>query len=434
MKALALRAEDKNIWEKRTPLIPDHIATLLADHEFSILVEPSSRRIFPEAEFTAVGAQVTDNIDQADIIIGIKEIPPAKIYPNKVYLFFSHTIKGQAGNMPLLQKILDSGSTLLDYEKIIDEHKRRILYFGKFAGDAGAVDILWLIGQELRRLHLPSPLSHIKQALSYKSLAHAQQEIRPLGDQVRTQGYPEMLTPFVVGIFGYGNVSQGAQEIFELFPHLRVEPEDLPALYSQKNYDNKTLYLSVFHEHHMVKPKSGRSFSLQDYYQNPQHYEPITAFYLPYLKCIVNAVFWNNQYPHFVSQADVRHLFASTSPAPFLAIADVSCDLLGAMETTVKITDPGAPAYKYNPLTSKISEDFDQEGILVLAVDNLPCEFAYDSSVFFSAILKDMIPALLDADFSQPLPETGLPAYLQRAVVALRGELTPDFLYLNKYL
>ena len=38
----------------------------------------------------------------------------------KVYLFFSHTIKGQKENMPLLKKIMDSGSTLIDYERIAD--------------------------------------------------------------------------------------------------------------------------------------------------------------------------------------------------------------------------------------------------------------------------------------------------------------------------
>jgi saccharopine dehydrogenase (NAD+, L-lysine-forming) len=36
--------------------------------------------------------------------------------------------------------------------------------------------------------------------------------------------------PLVVGFIGYGNVSSGAQEIFDLLPHESVAPADLALL------------------------------------------------------------------------------------------------------------------------------------------------------------------------------------------------------------
>ena len=36
---------------------------------------------------------------------------------------------------------------------------------------------------------------------------------------VKEQGLPKELTPFIVGFAGYGNVSRGAQEIFDILPH-----------------------------------------------------------------------------------------------------------------------------------------------------------------------------------------------------------------------
>ena len=36
------------------------------------------------------------------------------------YMFFSHTIKGQIGQMPLLDAILEKNIRLIDYERMVD--------------------------------------------------------------------------------------------------------------------------------------------------------------------------------------------------------------------------------------------------------------------------------------------------------------------------
>lgn len=434
MKTLAIRAEDKNIWERRTPLIPDHVHELVSEHGIRVMVEPSSLRVFPDQAFASAGAVLVADPAEAEVIIGVKEVPTEKISPDRIYLYFSHTIKGQPGNMPMLRRIIESGSTLLDYERIVDDSGRRLIFFGNFAGDAGAVDILWLIGQELHRRGVVSPLSEVRQALTYASLSEAKEKIAAIGRAIGQSGFPPMLNPFVVGLFGYGNVSKGAQEIFDLFPVRRIDPEDLPGFIQAAQFDPGTMYLSIFQERHMVRSKSRAAFDLQEYYRFPERYEAVTEPFLPYFKLIVNAVYWTERYPRFVTKDMVRRLWEASPQPPFLAIADLSCDLNGSIELTVKSTDPGNPAFKFQPLSGTISDNLNDDGIIILAVDNLPCEFAYDASFFFGSLLKTFIPPLLAADFSQPLDKTGLPPELQRAVIVQRGKLTPAFAYLETNL
>ena len=147
MKTLLIRAEDKNRWERRAPVVPADLEKILSDTGAKAFVEKSDKRFFSEDQYTAAGAVGCEGMADGDVIIGVKEIPLEKLLADKTYLFFSHTIKGQSDNMPLLQKIIDSGSTLIDYEKITDEKGRRLIYFGPYAGDAGAIDILSLMGE-----------------------------------------------------------------------------------------------------------------------------------------------------------------------------------------------------------------------------------------------------------------------------------------------
>ena len=134
---LGIRNEDKSKWEKRVPLVPEHIKRLI-EEGYRVIVEPSSHRYLNDNEFEKAGAILSDDINQADIIIGVKEIPKEKIEENKVYMFFSHTIKGQEYNMPMLKALLEKKCTLIDYELIKDSSTgERLIFFGRFAGIAG---------------------------------------------------------------------------------------------------------------------------------------------------------------------------------------------------------------------------------------------------------------------------------------------------------
>jgi len=52
------------------------------------------------------------------VIFGVKEVPIENLIPNKTYFFFSHTIKAQEYNMPLLDAMLKNNIRMIDYECI----------------------------------------------------------------------------------------------------------------------------------------------------------------------------------------------------------------------------------------------------------------------------------------------------------------------------
>lgn len=431
--SILIRAEDKNKWERRAPIVPNDLKKIIEQTGTKAFVEKSEKRFFKEEEYRAAGAEICEGMEKGDVILGVKEIPVQKILPRKTYLFFSHTIKGQKYNMPLLQKILDSGSTLIDYEKITDEKGRRLVYFGRYAGDAGAINILWLMGQNWKHRGIETPFTKVKQALHYHSVEEAHEHVAQIGREILENGLPEELQPLVIGILGYGNVSKGAQYILDALPTKRVEPHELAELVQKKNYDRHTVYLTVFKEEHLVEHKEGKEFDLQDYYRHPEHYRSVFAQYLPYLSILINAIYWEDRYPRFVTWDDLAHL-ESTNNLRLQGIADISCDVGGSIECDIKCTDSGQPAYRVHPSTRSISDGHIGEGIVILAVDNLPAELPNDSSTFFSNQLSPFMPGIIQADFTKQLDQSGLPAEIARAVIVYNGELTPDFRYLKEFL
>ncbi len=167
MRSLLIRAEDKNIWERRSTLVPSDLKKIHNQVEIKSFIEKSEKRYFKEEDFNRAGAESCAGMEPGDIVFGVKEIPEEKILNKKVYLYFSHTIKGQQENMSMLRRIMDSGSSLIDYEKITDEQGRRKVFFGPYAGDAGAIDILWLLGEKWQKAGIQTPFAGVKQALHY---------------------------------------------------------------------------------------------------------------------------------------------------------------------------------------------------------------------------------------------------------------------------
>ena len=435
MKTLLIRAEDKNRWERRAPIVPDDLADLVNTTDAKALVENSGKRFFESMQYQTAGAGSCDSMADGDVIFGVKEIPVEKILDDKTYLFFSHTIKGQKANMPLLQKVIDSGSTLIDYERITDEAGRRLIYFGPFAGDAGAIDILSLMGEHWADKGIDTPLTAVKRAHQYDSVASAREHLREIGDKIRTKGLPEELCPFTVGILGYGNVSKGAQQIFDCLPTKRVAPDEIHELIASGAMDNSTVYLTIFKEEDLVEPiEADKSFSLQNYYDHPENYKSKFERFLPAFTLLVNAVYWEKRYPRFVTWDGLKRLAQSSAPVKLCGIADITCDTFGSIECNVKSTDSDMPAYRVNPANKTVSDGHLGDGIVLLAVDNLPCELPNDSSTFFSNQLRPFLPALLKADYHASLETSGLPPELERATIVYNGKLTKRFAYLQEHL
>lgn len=433
---IGIRREDKNIWERRVPLTPEDARSLKAAG-IDLVVQSSRQRIFSDAEYAAAGIGVQADLETCDLIMGVKEIPLGLVEYDKTYVCFAHVIKGQAHNMPLLKRMIDRRATLFDYERIVDEQNRRLIFFGRHAGLAGMLNSLWALGQRLKTEGIRNPFEHLRQMRTYASLSEARQALTQIAGEIREKGIPDAVHPLTIGITGYGNVAGGAREILDLLPVKMLRVRDLGQGLLQACGSRRHLYGVVFREEHCVVPKSpGSTFDLQAYYRRGhQKYTGCFARYLPHLTVLVNCIYWDSRYPRLVSLKACRNLWPQPGAQPKLrVIGDITCDVKGSIECNVKATDPGNPVYVYAPLSGAITDGFIGSGPVVMAVDILPAEIPREASLHFSRVLKPLIPALAHADFQAPSDAPGLPAQLKRAMILQRGKLAPDYTYLKKFL
>ncbi len=430
---VGLRREDMYEWERRTPLVPGDIRALACKTGAAFIVQSSKMRAYTDEEYRDAGLSIAETLSDCPVIIALKEIPVDVLEKDKTYVFFSHVIKGQDFNMPMLQRALDLGCTIIDYEKIVDDEGRRLIAFGNFAGLAGMIDTLWSLGARLAWEGIQNPFEAITQASQYKDLAAAKAAIRAVGDVIRDQGLPQQPIPLTMGIAGYGNVSKGAQQILDLLPTTDVSPADLLAGRLPKNASHSILKI-VFKEIDTVLPLiEGASFKLQEYYNHPERFRGAFERYLPHLSCLVNCIYWEPKYPRLITKEAVRALYAESQPK-LRVIGDISCDVEGGIEITVKATEPDDPIYVYDVATGSIHSGVEGRGPVMMAVDILPSELPRESSAYFSNILKGFVPDVIAADYTVSFDDLGLPDPLKRAVICHRGALTPDYQYIQAYL
>lgn len=428
---IGIRREDINRWERRVPLIPSHARELVENHPIEIRVQTSDIRIFNDDDFRSAGIPVEESLSPCSIVFAIKEIPVERLEKDKAYIFFSHTAKGQSQNMPMLKRMMELGCSLVDYEKMVDEKGRRVLFFGNYAGHAGMVDTLWALGRRLEVEGVPNPFSILNPAHRYQNLTKVREAMAELAVNIIDNGLPGGLGPIVIGFFGYGHVSRGAQEILDILPVEAVKPGDLPRLFRGGGGETR-LYKAVFKEEDMVRPVDpDREFELQDYYRNPQLYKPVVEDLVPYLTALVNGIYWAPQYPKFLTKPFLKRLYGGGARPRLRVVGDITCDVNGSIECNVKATDSENPVYVYDPAKDEAVTGFEGHGPVVLAVYNLPAELPLESSAYFSRGLKDYVPAFAAADFRARFEDSGLPDVIRRAVILYRGELTRDFAYLG---
>ena len=428
---LGIRREDKNKWERRVPLIPQHIKELKNKYEIQTIIQPSQIRVYNDKEYTSMGAEVKESLSSPSVVFAVKEIPIDFLQPGKTYVFFSHTIKGQKYNMPMLKKMMDLSCNLIDYEKISDEKGRRLVFFGKYAGLAGMIDTLWAFGQRIKWKGINSPFAEIKQTIHYTDLDEAKLHLKDIGNRIHQEGIPTSLAPLIVGFAGYGNVSKGAQEILDILPVKEIRPDQIKDIV--QNFSNKIIYKVVFKEEDMVKPISDeKKFDLQDYYNNPQLYHSVFHDYISELSILMNCIYWTKKYPRLISKEFIKDNYSKDYKLN--VIGDISVDINGAIEFTEKSTQPDNPVFVYNPNNDEINEGYSGEGIAVMAVDNLPCEIPKESSQEFSNSLLRFIPYIVKADFSNDFDSLNLPSEIKKALILHQGRLTHDYQYINKFL
>lgn len=429
-RCIGIVKEVYNKWERRTPLTPAHVQRLVKKG-IRVLVEPSDRRVYSNKEFRDVGAELTEDLSDAKVVFGVKQVPIDNLLPDRTYVFFSHTIKGQPANMPMLDAILKKNIRLLDYETITQTGKRngpRLIAFGGYAGRAGMINTLRGVGEKLLAHGCSTPFLNVGSAYMYPSLENAKEAVHRLGKQITINGLPEQYAPMTFVFTGNGNVSKGAQEIFNLLPHEMVDPADLPHLPRNPN----KLYGCIAQEETMVRRiNDDQPFSRQEYYNHPERYEG--AFHtnvLPYASTIVNCTYWDDRYPRLVTMDQLEHLRTVENNKKLLAVADISCDIGGSVEFLLKDTYIEQPFFLYDTDERKAVDNLDGNGVLMMGVDILPSELPRESSTFFGDKLMDFVVDLVDSDMDKEGAD--LPDPLMGATITSKGKLTKQFEYIGK--
>jgi saccharopine dehydrogenase (NAD+, L-lysine-forming) len=333
----------------------------------------------------------------------------------------------------MLKDLVNLQCNLIDYERVLNEKNQRLIFFGRYAGLAGMLDTLHGYGLKLQAQGIANPFARIRQAYQYASLEEAKAGVEAVGAEIDKTGFPEELCPLVVGFAGYGNVSRGAQEIFDLLPHKVLSAEALVEMIENFSSDNLNLVKVVFSEDDMARPKQG-TFELQDYYAHPEKYVSKFENYLPLLSILVNCIYWTDKYPRLVTKEYLKNRTVLESNLQLKVIGDISCDIDGSIEITRKATKPDAAYYTYFAESDRFEEGVQPLGVTVMAVDNLPCEFPRESSVEFSAVLRDFVPAIAAADFSLTPESLKLPFPIQKALVLHQGNFAREYQYMNDFV
>jgi saccharopine dehydrogenase (NAD+, L-lysine forming) len=431
---IGIRHEDKYEMERRVPIIPGHAELLIREYGIDILVEKSLKRVFTHEEFNRVHAKVVDDLKGASVIFGVKEIPLNYFEEGKTYIFFSHVIKGQPANMPMLRKMIEKKVNLIDYERIENDQGQRLIFFGRYAGLAGMINSLWSLGQRLKVLGTETPFLSINQAHTYRSLDEARRVISEVGQEIAERGLPVALTPLTIGFTGYGNVSMGAQEIAALLPVREISPEELLLLRERPDIPRNVLYKIIFKEKDLSAPVNGdTTFDLQDYYTHPEKYRSVFEQYIPHLSVLMNCMYWDSRYPRIVTKDYLGALYKSGNPK-LTVIGDITCDPDGSIECTHKGTEIEDPVFVYDPIYRKPVMGFEGRGILVMAVDILPSELPRESSIAFSNALLNFIPAIASCNYSDHFDKLALPLPIKKAMILHQGEFTQEYQYLTKHI
>jgi alpha-aminoadipic semialdehyde synthase len=418
--------------ETRAPLTPSDVEWLIK-RGINVEVESSTDRVFDDDEYKKAGAKVVNKFRKASLLVGVKGPLVENLYRGKIYMVFSHTMKGQPRNMPLLKSCMKKGITLIDYEKIVDTNGQRLVYFGRFAGICGMVDSLCYLGKKLLSRRIQNPFASLQQVFNYKSLNDLNRAMAEVKREIFLHGFKRGVNPFIIGITGSGNVSKGAQEILDILEPVEIQPKNLPGFFRTKKGKYNKVFKVVFRREEKVRAKDKKPFYYEEYLKNPEKFESNMDKYLPFLNLLVHSSYWDKRYPRLVTKKMINNLHKK-KPSRLQFVGDISCDVEGAMELTHKTTSFGDPTFTYNPENRKFVDGYESPGITILAIDNLPSELPKDSSAQFGSLIREYVYQIAAHGAKDVANHVALPQELRKAVIAQQGRLTRSSSYLQTHI
>lgn len=395
----AIIKERKNPPDRRVVFSPS--ALKQASEKFPdarFIVESSDIRIFSDQTYKDAGFEVKEDVSEADVMLGVKEVPVEALIPGKKYFYFSHTIKKQPYNRKLLVAMLEKNIEMYDHETIVKQSGARLIGFGRYAGLVGAYNGFRALGIRDGLFNLPKV------------------EVLPDLEAVKDELDKITLPAIKILLTGTGKVAKGAKEILDYLQIKQVSD----ALYLTSQFTEPVYCMADVMEY--TKRKDGKVGEKYAFYKDPSGYESNFMPYAAQTDYFIAGHFYGNGAPYLFTREDAKRADFKIN-----MVADISCDIDGPVATTIRASTIANPFYGYDPKTETEVPFGAPNSIAVMAVDNLPCELPKDASEGFGEMfIENVIPAFFNSD------ERGI---LNRAKMTTKeGVLTERFKYLQDYI
>lgn len=399
MIKIGLVKETKTPIDNRVPLTPCQCADIMKNNsEVQIVVEPSAIRAFTDEEFVKAGVQLQEDLNDCNVLMGVKEVAIDSLLPDKHYVFFGHIAKLQEYNKPLCHALIQKGITFTDWEYLTDDKGQRVIAFGHWAGIVGAYNALRLYGLRHGLYELPAP------TLS-STEAQFVDDCRRILPKLNESDLNMMIT-------GDGRVANGA------IGFMQKTGVEVKRINDASDIVRKGFSVYQLGPEVLVKAKNGEAFSLEHLIKNPEGFASRFGEYSRLCDILVSCHFWNNAAPKYLTKDMLPETTIDT-------VADVTCDINGSIETTIRPSTHSEPFYGVNRETLEETDYKDLSSIGVMAVDTCPNALPRDSSEDFGRqIMQHLIPELLKRDGSE---------MVDRATIISKGCLSDRFSYMSDF-
>ena len=379
--------EGKTPPDSRVPIIPKQAAHIRDNFDVDIKVASSPIRCYTDEEYEKEGFSMVENVEDCDILMGVKEVPIDQLIADKTYFFFSHTIKKQAYNRKLLQAIVEKNIRLIDYEVLTNSHKKRLIAFGHFAGMVGAHNGLLAYGRRTGEFSL----KRLKDCHDYAEAVDIYKNLK--------------LPAIKIVLTGTGRVGNGAKKVLEDMGIRQVAPKDF------LTHTYKEAVFTQLQCKHYAARKDDQPFEKTDFYSHPQMYKSIFAPYASVADILINGIYWDNAAPAFFTKEEMRQADFNIK-----TIADVTCDIapVSSIPSTLFASTIAKPIFGYDPVPEQVAEPFGDHIVDMMTIDNLPNELPRDASRSFGEqFIEHVLPELLKKKST----------VLERATIAQNGDL-----------
>ncbi len=395
MLKIGLIREGKTPTDNRVALTPAQCKWINENKNVSVIVQHSEKRCFSDAEYVNAGIEMKEDLDDCDILFGIKEVPVNMLIPGKKYLFFSHTRKLQPYNQKLFQAIISKKITLIDYECLEHEDGTRLIGFGFFAGVVGAHNGMLAYGNRTGKFSL----GRVYKMKNFQALIH---------------NYFELKIPVLkIAVTGSGRVAHGILEIMNLMEIHEAEPDEYKT--TQFKYP---VYVHLKGED-LYKNKLTGKYSRKEFHEHPERYECLFSDYISETDVLLNGVYWDTKTPRLFESTDIRN-----ENFRIKTIADITDDKSGSVPINLGDNTMEDPIYGVDRFTGERTPPYLENSIDVMAVGNLPNELPRDASRYFGEqIMKFIFDGLV----------SGGSKIIENATIVKEGKLNKTYEYMKEY-